>query len=64
MDRDIRHRSSPDEPATSRGGLKMTKRMYSRYHQYECPGRWARNIALFGGGGTSRTTGHEAIHLI
>lgn len=60
MDRDIRRRSSPDEPATSRGGLKMTKGTYSRCHQYDCPGtsRWTRNIALFGGGGT-RTPRHE-----
>ena len=29
MDRDIRHRLSRDEPATSRGGLKRTKRTHS-----------------------------------
>ena len=61
MDRDIRHRSNPDEPATSRGGLKMTKRTYSM-PQYDCPGRPGRNIALFGGGRTR--TSHEAINLI
>lgn len=33
-------------------------------HQYECPGRWASNMTLFGGGGTSRTLRLGAIHLI
>ena len=55
-DRDIRHRSSLDEPATSRAGSRMTKRAHSKCRQYDCPDciwRWRYE-----------DTNHEAIHLI